>query len=161
MTADLYNSYRASAVAQAEPVKLVEMMYEGAIRFTLRAKKAIAGADPEEAHNNILRAYAIVAELMATLDFEQGGEIATRLEQCYDFVLHLLKEADIRKEAPLLDQVLGVLEPMLDTWREAFKAGGRPAANGNGNGDGNGSGTDEAASANGKPLGRAPLDITG
>jgi len=160
MTADLYNSYRASAVAQAEPVKLVEMMYEGAIRFTRRARKAIAAADPEAAHNNILRAYAIVAELLATLDFEQGGEIAVHLEQCYDFILHLLKEADIRKEAALLDQVLRLLEPMLDTWREAFSTG-KPAANGNGNGSVAGSAESEAAPAGAKPPGRTPLDITG
>jgi flagellar protein FliS len=160
MTADLYNSYRASAVAQAEPVKLVEMMYEGAIRFTRRAKKAIAAADPEDAHNNILRAYAVVAELLATLDFEQGGEIAVHLEQCYDFILHLLKEADIRKEAALLDHVLRLLEPMLDNWREAF-SGGRPAANGSGNGNGAAAEEGEAAAAGAKPPGRTQLDITG
>jgi flagellar secretion chaperone FliS len=159
MTADHYNSYRASAVAQAEPVKLVEMMYEGAVRFTTRAIKAIAAANPEDAHNNILRAYAVVAELMATLDFEQGGEIAVRLEQCYDFILHLLKEADIRKEVSKLEQVLKLLEPMLETWREAFTSGGKPVLNGNGNGSGDGS--QEGAPVNGKSQGRAPLDITG
>lgn len=158
MTADLYSQYRESAVTQAEPVKLVEMMYEGGVRFILRAKRAIAGGDAEDAHNNILRAYAIIAELMATLDFEQGGEIATRLEQCYEFMLHLLKEADIRKDAALLDQVLKLLEPMLDTWREAFGAMARtavsPATNGNGQ-------ATAAENGNGKPQIRKPLDITG
>ena len=45
-----------------------------------------------------MRAYAIIAELMATLNFDDGGEIAIQLEQCYDYMLFLLKEANIGKD---------------------------------------------------------------
>lgn len=123
MPTNLYRQYQESAITQSDPVRLVEMMFEGAIKFTNQAIMAIDNQDMEAVHNCILRAYAIVAELMATLDFEQGGDIAIKLEQCYDYILHLLKEADVKKEKPQLAQVLKVLEPLLTTWREAFPAG--------------------------------------
>jgi flagellar protein FliS len=123
MTADQYNQYHQNAVTQADPIKLVGMLYDGAIRFVRRALKAIADGDPEDAHHNIMKAYAVVAELTATLDFEKGGEIAPKLEQCYDYILYLLKEANIKKDARQLSTVLSLLEPLAATWREAFAAG--------------------------------------
>lgn len=123
MATDQYKHYQATAVTQADPVKLVEMMYEGAVRFMRIAQHCIEQGDMEGAHNGILRAYAIVAELMATLDFEQGGEIAARLEQCYDYVLHLLKEANIKKDPAMLKQAQEIIEPLLESWRDAFTNG--------------------------------------
>lgn len=122
-----YNPYQQNAVEHADPVKLVGMMYEGALRFIRRAERSIAEGDPENAHNNIMRAYAIVAELMATLNFEHGGEIAVKLEQCYDYILHLLKEANIKKEAQLLDTASKMLEPLLTSWNMAFVGNGKAA----------------------------------
>lgn len=128
MATNVYRQYQESAITQSDPVKLVELMYEGAIRFTNLAIKAIDEKDLEGAHNHILRSYAIVAELMATLDFEQGGKIAVQLEQCYDYMLHLYKEANIAKEKPKLVQVLGLIEPLLKAWQEAFPKGTVPVA---------------------------------
>ena len=120
MAADLSQQYRENTVAQADPLRLVSLMYEGATRFVRRAKKAALDGEVEGAHNNIQRAYAVVAELMATLDFKSGGEIAAGLERCYEYVLHLLKEADITKDPRHLDEVINMLEQFEQTWSEAF-----------------------------------------
>jgi flagellar secretion chaperone FliS len=124
MPAVQHNPYQQNAVEHADPVKLVGMMYEGALRFIRRAEKSIADEDYENAHNNIMRAYAIVAELMATLDFEHGGEIAVNLELCYDYVLHLLKEANMKKEAGSLNIARMMIEPLLESWNDAFTGNG-------------------------------------
>jgi flagellar secretion chaperone FliS len=150
MPADFHNQYRETAVTQAEPTKLVEMLYEGALRFLSRAQKSVQAGDPEAAHVNILRCYAIVAELMATLDFEHGGEIAIKLEQCYEYILHLLKEADIRKSGAQLEQVRLLLEPMRDAWCEAFSPQPRPPQDNAGN-----------AAGRRPALERKPIDVTG
>jgi flagellar protein FliS len=110
--------YQEHAVSTAEPVKLVEMLYEGAVRFILRGKQSIEEQDAEAAHNNILRAFAIVAELRATLNLAEGGEIAANLERCYEYVLYLLQEANINKQQQQLDDALRVIQPLLDAWRQ-------------------------------------------
>ncbi|MCB1185535.1 flagellar export chaperone FliS [bacterium] len=114
------NPYTNSAVNQADPVKLVEMLYSGAIRFARVAMRHITAGEIEPAHHAILRCYAIIAELMATLDFEKGGEIAKGLEQLYDFMLSRLKEADMHKQSGPLDEVLSLLVPLHGTWCESF-----------------------------------------
>lgn len=168
MATDQYKHYQATAVSQADPVKLVEMMYEGAIRFIRIAQRRVEARDMEGAHNGILRAYAIVAELMATLDFEQGGEISARLEQCYEYVLHLLKEANIHKDPELLAEALTMLQPLLDTWHEAFSGGGEAedqrAETGAGSNGSASSGDGEASEDSATPAaksGRPSFDITG
>jgi flagellar protein FliS len=171
MPAGQHNPYQQNAVEHADPVKLVGMMYEGALRFTRRAQKSITDGDFESAHNNIMRAYAIVAELMATLDFEHGGEIAVNLELCYDYVLHLLKEANMKKEAGSLNIARMMLEPLLESWQEAFTGNGQGAvsfATADASTNGTNSTADEAVAvapapapqANQAPM-RKGLDITG
>jgi flagellar protein FliS len=123
-----YISYAENEILTADPEKLVLLMYQGAIKFIRQARLAIAEKRVEDAHNTILRAYAIVAELMATLDKERGGEIATNLERCYEFMLSHLRSADAVKDDKLLYEVESLLVPLAETWEAAFfKNGARIA----------------------------------
>jgi flagellar protein FliS len=139
--------YQEHVVTSAEPIKLVELLYEGAVRFILRGRQSIADGDIEGAHNNILRAYAIVAELQATLNLSEGGEIAANLERCYEYALFLLQDANIRKVQQPLDDALRVIEPLLEAWRQ-----GVSQTSGNGV---------PAAAAAAALAGRGKLDLTG
>lgn len=112
--------YAEGQILTAEPVQLVLLMYEGALRFIRLARAAALDSRVEDAHNAILRTYAIISELMATLDNEKGGDIAAGLERSYDFILRRLKEADIKKDERLLREVEELLVPLAETWRKAF-----------------------------------------
>jgi len=112
--------YQENAISQADGVRLVQMMYDGALKFLRLAREAVERPDYEETHKNVLRAYAIISELMATLNFEDGGEIARNLEVGYDYLLHLLREAEIHKRPDELDEAISILEPLAESWREAF-----------------------------------------
>ena len=125
MVADYSNQYQENSVGQADATQLVQMMYDGIVKFANRAILAIDNKDPEAAHNNIMRCYAIIAELMATLNFEDGGEIAVQLERCYDYMLFLLKEANISKDKANINKVLTLVEPLQKAWSEAFE--GKPS----------------------------------
>lgn len=153
--ADVYKQYRESEVLQADPVKLVSLLLDGAVKFARQARKAINDGRVEDAHNFILRTYAIIAELMATLDFSHGQEIAGQLEQVYDYALHLLKEANIKKDGELVDQVISVIEPLAQTWREAFTTRPEPK-------DKQGEDKDAVTSGSApKSGGHSPLDVVG
>lgn len=117
-------SYVDNEILTAEPEKLVLLMYQGAIKFIRQARLAISEMRVEDAHNTILRAYAIVAELMATLDKERGGDIAANLERSYDFILNHLKQADVTKDDRILSEVENLLVPLADTWEQAFFGNG-------------------------------------
>jgi flagellar protein FliS len=112
--------YQENAISQADGVRLVQMMYDGTLKFLRLARDAVGRQDFEETHHNVLRAYAIISELMATLNFEDGGEIARNLEVGYDYLLHLLREAEIHKRSDELDEAISIVELLAESWREAF-----------------------------------------
>lgn len=114
------NEYLERSVLEADPERLVLMLYQGAIRFINEAEQAIEERCLDRAHLKILRAHAIIGELSATLDLEKGGDIAKNLALTYDYILHLLTEADITKDRSLLVTARGLLEPLAEAWEEAF-----------------------------------------
>jgi flagellar protein FliS len=113
------NPYHAQKIENASPVKLVGLLYDGFLRFAHSALAALDRQDFEAAHHAILKAYAIAAELQATLDLERGGEIAVNLERCYDFVLRQLTEANIRKSSTEIENCIRVVEPLAAAWCQA------------------------------------------
>lgn len=101
--------------------KLLLMLYEGAIKFTKKAKIAAQNKNIPERCENITRAYDIVLELMNTLDFKVGGEVAENLEQLYMFITDELTRANLTGKVEHLDNVLKILETLYDGWKEAVE----------------------------------------
>jgi flagellar biosynthetic protein FliS len=61
--------------------RLIVLLYEGAISFLTKAKASIADNDVPGCCNLINRAQDIIDELNASLNMDQGGDIAANLEK--------------------------------------------------------------------------------
>lgn len=118
MASDPYRQYQKVRVETADRGALVLMLYEGALRFLGRGRKSLQNRDLEGAHKNLLRSQDIIAELMASLDLEKGGEIAAGLFRLYDYMYRLLLEANLKKDPQPLEQVEMMLSELRDTWKE-------------------------------------------
>jgi flagellar protein FliS len=116
-----YQVYRQTQAQTAAPGELVVMLYRGAVRFVSSAIGAIECRDIEGAHTNLVRAQAIVAELLETLDLERGGDIAKRLVGIYEYLNHRLVEANLRKDAEPAREVEQHLRNLLPAWEEAAR----------------------------------------
>jgi flagellar protein FliS len=114
-----FQQYRAVQAQTASPGHLVVMLYQGAITFSNRARAALLAGDHPSAHENLLRAQDIIAELLGTLDLEQG-EIAERLACVYEYIHRRLVQANVRKSVEPLDEVLSYLRDLRDAWQEAI-----------------------------------------
>jgi len=112
-----YNSYIENNVAIESPFKLIEMLYEGVLRFNAQAKKAIKDGNCEKKVYWINRSVAIVTELIAVLDASQG-DVAAYLEGLYNYQIKLLAEANLKDDATKLDEVSQVFKGLLEAWRE-------------------------------------------
>ena len=79
-------AYRHAALENAPPIKVVRLMYQGALRFLDQA----LGEDPAEAGSRfselVQRVDAIVSELRLALDPEHDPKVCHDLEQLYLFV---------------------------------------------------------------------------
>src|SRR3954454_8521499 len=101
-SAKAWKSYKQVATKTAAPGHLVLMLFDGAIRFLGRALGGFELEDPAEFHstisNNVIRAQEIVYELNASLNLDQGGDLAATLRDLYYFMDRQLTHSNLRKE---------------------------------------------------------------
>jgi len=111
-------AYKNASIENAPPIKLVRMLYAGAIRFIQQA----AEEDPKDPASEFLslcnRSDEIVTELRLALDPGPNPEVAADLERLYLFVERLLAEAMLNRETASLDEAVKVLETLLGAWNE-------------------------------------------
>ncbi|MEA3372499.1 MAG: flagellar export chaperone FliS [Campylobacterota bacterium] len=112
-----YNTYAQNNAGVESPYKLIEMLYEGILRFNTQAKKAINDENIEKRTYWINRSSAIFTELINTLDFTQG-DIAHYLNGLYTYQLQLLVEAGLHNDLSKLDEINNVVKGLLEGWRE-------------------------------------------
>ena len=111
-------AYRDSSVLTAPPERLVVMLYDGAHRFLFQAAHAMRSGDISVMNERMQRAEAILSELRQTLNFEEGGEIAGRLESIYTFCQRHLLEARIKRDPKKVEQVMKLLAELRDAWEQ-------------------------------------------
>jgi flagellar protein FliS len=122
-----YEAYKKTQAQTATKGDLLLMLYDGAVRYALRARAAIESRDITAANNSIQRVEGIISELSVTLDRESSPEIADCLARLYEYMMHLLIQANIRKSVEPLDEVISMLMDLRDTWRQAARrASGEP-----------------------------------
>ena len=115
--------YQKNAVQTASPAKLTLMLYDGAVKFTNIAIEAIEAGDIEKAHNNIVKAQNIIVEFRSTLDMKYP--VAKDFDVVYDYIYRRLVEANMKKDKDILEEVLGHLRTMRDTWKEVMRTAHR------------------------------------
>lgn len=114
-----YASYRQNAVSTARPGELTLMLYSGALGFVREAAQHIEQKNMESAHRAILRAQDIVLYLSDTLNTEY--EVGQNLALLYDYLYRRLVEANVKKSAEILAEVLELLGGLREAWEQALK----------------------------------------
>jgi flagellar secretion chaperone FliS len=118
-------AYRTTEVNTADSIKVVSLLYDGAINFIQAAKLKIGERDIAGKGLYIGKATSIVAELSAALNME-AGEIAGNLRKLYDFVLDRLFQANLKDDPDACDDAERVLQELRGAWKEIEK---RPMQN--------------------------------
>ncbi|MFT9406125.1 flagellar export chaperone FliS [Lentilactobacillus hilgardii] len=111
-------SYLKNQVMSASPNKLIEMLYQGAIKSVKIAGIAIENDNPKKAHKELVRAQDILMELKGSLNTEVGGDVPENLESLYEFMYQQLVKANMNKDQTLLPPVVKMLTELLDAWMQ-------------------------------------------
>jgi len=86
-------AYQTGQVASADPLRIVILLYEGAIRFLRQAEQRFP--DPATRGQALGRAHRIITELLTSLDHDEGGEISRNLDGLYRFALEAITRANV------------------------------------------------------------------
>jgi flagellar secretion chaperone FliS len=110
------NAYKQNAVENAPPIKIVRMLYSGAIRFIDQASEQDP-SDPKSRFNQLVHAAdRIVSELRLALDFDQGDDVGDNLERLYLFVENCLGQATLDRSTAPLQKARPILVTLLEAW---------------------------------------------
>ena len=114
-----YNAYNQNAMTVESPYKLVEMLFEGVLKFVSQAKKSMEEDDIEKQVYWINRTIDIFTELISSLDYSgEQEQLANYLNGLYTYQVKLLTEANMECDTEKLDIVLKVGRGLLEAWRE-------------------------------------------
>ena len=110
------NAYKKASVNTLDQNKLIIMLYDGAIKNANFAVQYMESGEIEKVHDSLIKTKNIVTELLATLNMEQGGEIAKNLKSLYSYMFSQLIEANMEKKSEPVLSVIDLLKELRGAW---------------------------------------------
>jgi flagellar protein FliS len=119
MSREAMAAYKSSKVTTADPISLVVMLFEGALKAIRKARIHHESGDQEKYADEVERATLIIGELLTALDTEQG-DIPKTLSGIYSYCMGCLVLAmggDVEK----LDEVEANIGTIARAWTQAAR----------------------------------------
>jgi flagellar protein FliS len=114
-------AYQNSEIQTADRGKLLLMVYDHCIKWCQKAIEAIEANNIEARTKAIFKIQDGITELICSLDFDKGGEVATNLHQLYDFYNRHLSEANVQNSSKHVKEVHGMLSSLRSAWDECIQ----------------------------------------
>lgn len=114
------NQYKNNEILTATPEKLMIMLYDAAIQFLFKARKAINENNPAEICNNIIGCQKILREFMKTIDLENGIEVGKHLFVFYDKLVKMLYKVNRKRDLDMLEEVINELKTLRSAFLDAI-----------------------------------------
>ena len=117
---DRVQAYKEIQIKTANQIRLIVMLYDGAVRHLNLALDSFAEGHRryDVINNHIIAAQDILSELTASLDFEKGGTLAKDLFSLYSFMNRQLLDANLKKDPNPLRDVKKLLGELREAWEE-------------------------------------------
>ncbi len=112
-----YATYSQNNLSIESSEKLIEMLYEGVLRFASLAIRAIETNNLEKKSYWINRTVAIFTELLNSLNYD-AGDISHYLTGLYLHQIKTLSMANLKNDTKKIEEVIHVTKELLQAWRE-------------------------------------------
>lgn len=118
-----------TGVDAATPHHLTSMLFDGLLEAMALARGALRSGQVEAKCAALGRAVRIVDEgLKASLDLQNGGEVAHNLSNLYAYVSMRLTQANLRNDEPAIEECVRLIEPIRDAWKSIGARGAHDTA---------------------------------
>jgi flagellar secretion chaperone FliS len=115
------SAYQDNEVLTASKERLVLLLYEGLLRSLRRAGMQIGAGDLEGKSRSLQNASSIVYELLGSLDFEAGGDIAKRLSGLYSYFASEILQVGRTLDRRRLEALVDMIDALHEAWGEAAR----------------------------------------
>lgn len=112
-----YQSVNNQAQAvDASPHRLIQMLMEGGLTRIAQASGAMEREQTALKGELIGKAIGIIGGLRESLDLAQGGELASNLDNLYQYMVARLLKANAQNDASALEEVAKLLRDVKAGW---------------------------------------------
>jgi len=116
--ANAYSTISAeTSIKDSSPLELIVLVFDKIFDHLIRGKKELAsgqtGSEPFTKAVDLLN-----LGLIASLNKENGSQIAENLETIYLWSINKIIESRLNKTPDRIDEVVKVLNPIYEGWRE-------------------------------------------
>jgi len=111
--------YQQNQILTAGRSQLLLLAYDGALRFLNLARSHMAARDLNGQHHNVVRAQAILTELISSLDPSVDERMAATLRSLYEYLYDRLTHANVRDDEGAVVEVIGHMSRLREAWAEA------------------------------------------
>lgn len=113
------SSYREMELHAASPERLVVYTFEQLVVNLERARLAMERNNLELRVTSLRRARGLVGELLATLDFDKGGALATQLADLYQYMMYELVDVGQRGDIRCVRKLVNIATSLRDGFQGA------------------------------------------
>jgi len=120
------STYKETKIKTASQGQLLIMLYEEAVRqlsmaiemLELKNENKKIHDKIEKINKAIMKAEEIITELMVSLDFDKGGDVAKNLFALYSWFNKELLEAGISQDVERIKNVRNMFGELQDSWKK-------------------------------------------
>ena len=112
-------TYRQNHATTVDPGTLLLMLYQGTIDFMRQARESLERNDMADKGYYVMKALAIIGELLVSLDCKTGGDVAHNLEKLYLFMLEQITLGNLNNDPEPFTQVITLLTTLKEGWNGA------------------------------------------
>ncbi|BBP43126.1 flagellar export chaperone FliS [Thiosulfativibrio zosterae] len=112
------NTYLETSISEASPHRLIELLYEGAMKNLKLSKIFIEQKNYEKKSEHLNKTLSIVISLREGVSLDKGGDVAQNLYALYDYCYRRLVKASIKNDIEILDEVLGYIAELSEAWKQ-------------------------------------------
>jgi flagellar protein FliS len=112
------SNFVETAVSEASPHKLVEMLYDGAVKNLTLMKVFIEQKNYEKKAEHANKALSIINALRGGVELEKGGDVAQNLYALYDYCYRRTFEASAKNNIEVVEEVLEHIKGLRDAWQQ-------------------------------------------
>ena len=112
------DAYLAQRILGANPVQQAALIMEAGQLHLGKAIRALAQGDLTRAGESFLRVTEVLAEAKARINLEEGGELATSLENLYDWWASEIMAACNDRSIARLESVAQAMGDIRQAWQQ-------------------------------------------
>ena len=115
--------YLETSLTTAPKEELIIRIYDALIMFARQAVERLYNdaGDIQSIHNLLLRSQRACVELISSLDFEVGGDLATNLNLVYAYWHREFVRANMEQDPTRVEKILPDIVDYRQTWIDAIK----------------------------------------